>query len=286
MATEHSDTPPTLAAMRAEIDRIDEALHELLIERGEIIDALIAIKRTEATGSAFRPRREADMLRRLLSRHHGILPLDTVESIWRVIISTFTYVQAPYSVHISNDTECAVNRDVARFHFGFTVPLVVHDTAAAVIAALASAAGDLGLLHAGTHNATPWWQGLAGRDAPKIIARLPFVDRPDHPAGRPHYVIAGSVCDAAATDITLYAATAGAVPDADRLADLRRAGISLIDHQPCGDVVSLLLAAAAPNGNALREPLHACFPTLSRLDPIGSHAAIFSIDDNTAKAAP
>ena len=32
-------------------------------------------------------------------RHRGILPLDTIESIWRVIISTFTYVQAPFSVH-------------------------------------------------------------------------------------------------------------------------------------------------------------------------------------------
>ena len=39
------------------------------------------------------------MMRRLVERHHGILPLDTVESIWRVIIATFTYVQAPFRVH-------------------------------------------------------------------------------------------------------------------------------------------------------------------------------------------
>ena len=31
------------------------------------------------------------MMRRLVQRHRGILPLDTVESIWRVIISTFTH---------------------------------------------------------------------------------------------------------------------------------------------------------------------------------------------------
>ena len=36
-------------------------------------------------------------MRRLVQRHHGNLPLETVESIWRVIISTFTYVQAPFS---------------------------------------------------------------------------------------------------------------------------------------------------------------------------------------------
>ena len=38
------------------------------------------------------------MMRRLVERHHGILPLDTAESIWRVIIATFTYVQAPFCV--------------------------------------------------------------------------------------------------------------------------------------------------------------------------------------------
>ena len=74
--------PPSLAELRKEIDRIDEAMHRLLMERGEIIDRLIAAKNTQEVGSAFRPAREADMMRRLVQRHRGILPLDTVESIW------------------------------------------------------------------------------------------------------------------------------------------------------------------------------------------------------------
>jgi len=90
---------PSLTELRREIDRIDEAMHRLLIERSEIIGRLIKAKQTQEQGSAFRPAREADMMRRLVDRHSGILPLDTVESIWRVIISTFTYVQAPFSVH-------------------------------------------------------------------------------------------------------------------------------------------------------------------------------------------
>ena len=44
-----------LAELRAEIDRIDEAMHQLLIERGEIIESLIAVKGTQETGAAFRP---------------------------------------------------------------------------------------------------------------------------------------------------------------------------------------------------------------------------------------
>src|SRR5919198_242373 len=127
---------PTLADLRKEIDRIDEAMHRLLMERGEIIDRLIAVKKTQETGSAFRPAREAGMMRRLVERHRGILPLDTVEGIWRVIISTFTYVQAPYSVHADLSAGDALMRDSARFHFGFTAPFVAHMGASAVVAAV------------------------------------------------------------------------------------------------------------------------------------------------------
>ena len=50
---------PTLADLRTEIDRIDSAMHELLIDRGRIIDQLIEIKARQGGGSAFRPAREA-----------------------------------------------------------------------------------------------------------------------------------------------------------------------------------------------------------------------------------
>src|SRR5439155_13146541 len=90
--------PPSLQELRKEIDAIDEGMHRLLMERADIIDRLIQVKQTQEVGSAFRPAREAAMMRDLVQRHRGILPLDTVESIWRVIIATFTYVQAPFSV--------------------------------------------------------------------------------------------------------------------------------------------------------------------------------------------
>src|SRR5262249_57633636 len=135
-----------LARLRAESDRMDEAMHNRLMERGDIIDRLIAVKRTEETGSAFRPAREAEMMRRLVGRHHGILPLDTAESIWRVIIATFTYVQAPFSVHADLSAGEAVMRDSARLHFGFTVPFLPHSVAARVAAPLPESRGGLGLL--------------------------------------------------------------------------------------------------------------------------------------------
>src|SRR6201987_3396374 len=180
----------SLAELRREIDRIDEEMHRLLMERGEIIDRLIATKQTQETGPAFRPGRGADMMRRLVDRHKGILPLDTAESIWRVIISTFTYVQAPFSVHADLSAGDAAMRDSARFHFGFTVPFVPHADAASVVAAVSDSKGDLGLALAfATAGAGPWWAALEFDTAPKIIARLPFVERPNHPAALPVFVV-------------------------------------------------------------------------------------------------
>src|SRR5580698_2240050 len=163
----HKDT--SLADLRLDIDRIDEAMHELLIERGEIIERLIAVKKTEESGSAFRPAREADMMRRLVQRHHGNLPLDTAESIWRVIISTFTYVQAPFAVHADLSAGDALMRDSARFHFGFTVPFVPHMGAASVVQAVTASKGDLGLIPAfALAGGGPWWTALEFETAPKI----------------------------------------------------------------------------------------------------------------------
>ena len=127
MTAERSQTrpeahPETLADLRREIDRIDETMHRLLMERGAIIDRLVAVKRTAESGSAFRPGREADMMRRLLARHHGRLPFSAVEHIWRTIIATFTHVQAPYCVHMDGSGDAAAMRDVVRFQTGFDVP--------------------------------------------------------------------------------------------------------------------------------------------------------------------
>ncbi|WP_420135099.1 chorismate mutase, partial [Rhodopseudomonas sp.] len=57
-------SPPSLNELRQEIDSIDAQVHQLLMQRGEIIDRLIAVKQTQEVGSAFRPAREADMMRR------------------------------------------------------------------------------------------------------------------------------------------------------------------------------------------------------------------------------
>ncbi|HVV39919.1 MAG TPA: chorismate mutase [Nitrobacter sp.] len=195
--------PPSLQELRKEIDGIDQQVHSLLMQRGDIIDRLISVKKTQEIGSAFRPAREASMMRRLAERHRGILPLDTVEGIWRVIISTFTYVQAPFSLHADLSLGESAMRDSARFHFGFTVPFVSHFNAQAAVEAVARSKGDLALVSA-TSSRTPWWLALEAEGAPKIIARLPFLERADHPAALPVFVISRVADDARVTEVETW----------------------------------------------------------------------------------
>lgn len=267
--------PTTLADLRSEIDRIDSAMHGLLMERSQIIETLIAVKKTQASGSAFRPGREADMMKRLALRHQGLLPLDTVESIWRIIIATFTYVQAHYSVHADVSGGDAAMRDSARFHFGFTVPFVTHDDARAVIAAVAESAGDLGIFRMDQGaSAGVWWRDLVGADRPKIIARLPFIERPNHPAGTPVYCIAKPLADAAVREIVLYAARVERWSQglADGLArHLAEVSASAAD----GSTLSLLIAASGESEEAaIRAALAPA--GLSDFAEVGSHAARFA----------
>ncbi len=268
---------PSLADLRREIDRIDETMHALLIERGEIIDRLIAAKQTQESGSAFRPAREADMMRRLVERHRGNLPLDTAESIWRVIISTFTYVQAPFAVHADLSAGDAAMRDSARFHFGFTVPFVPHMGAASVVAAVTESKGDLGLVPAfAIAGAGPWWAALEFDTAPKIIARLPFVERADHPAAMPVFVVSRAAADAMVTETETWsmrvsgwrAASAGAVAATAEV-------IAVPDR--AFDGAGLLVSVQRGGIDAVRKALIGIGASIRSAALVGSHATRYTV---------
>src|SRR5215831_8225796 len=270
---------PPLDDLRKEIDRIDEAMHQLLIERSTIIDRLIAVKRSQDTGtSAFRPAREAEMMRRLVKRHQGILPLDTVESIWRVIISTFTYVQAPFAVHADLSAGDALMRDSARFHFGFTVPFVPHMGAAAVVAAVSASKGDLGLVPAfDIASAGAWWSALEFDAAPKIIARLPFVERSDHPAALPVFVLSRVAADAMATEAAVWSVRvsgwgAGPAKVLTALADF----IAVPDR--AFDGAALLVTLPRETSlESINEALVKAHATVRSAALVGSHATRYTI---------
>jgi chorismate mutase len=268
--------PPSLQNLRKEIDAIDEQVHKLLMARGDIIDRLISVKQTQEVGSAFRPAREADMMRRLVQRHHGILPLDTIEGIWRVIISTFTYVQAPFSIHADISQDEPAMRDSARFHFGFTVPYVPQANAAEAVDAVAKSKGDLALVSA-TSSRTAWWVALEADGAPKIIARLPFVERSDHPAALPVFVVSRVADNAMVTEVEMWSVRVSGW-NAEIARTLAPLGEIVAVPDTAFDGAALLVSIAATSSlEQIKSALIKAGASVRSSALVGSHAARYTV---------
>jgi hypothetical protein len=223
------------------------------------------------------------MMRRLVERHRGILPLDTAESIWRVIIATFTYVQAPFRVHADISAGDAEMRDSERFHFGFTVPFEPHANAASVVAAVAASQGDLGLVPAtGAMNA--WWQALENGPA-KIIARLPFVERANHPAGLPVFAIARPHPDALVTDVAVWSINvAGWGPKGARAL----AKLTDVVAVPHGEYDAAALLVSVPQPMTIGEviaALNEAGVSVRSQALVGSHARRYTVAADGAVAS-
>jgi chorismate mutase len=249
-----------LARLRERIDAVDAEMHRLLIERASVIDELIRTKRTDRPAAAFRPGREADMMRRLVARHEGSLPLYTVEHIWREIITTFTHMQAPFGVAIDTSVEPDRMRDLARFVFGFSVTLKPVPSAEAVVAAVA-AGSSLGLVARAAPG--PWWRGLVGERAPKLMALLPFIAAEGRPADLPAFVVSPPLADGAPSEIAAYALSVagGASPPP---------GIGVVLAQSGADVLLAAPRTVAPA--ALARELAAAGVGASALSPVGGFA--------------
>lgn len=209
MSATGKDEVRTLDDLRDRIDAIDAEMHRLLIERGGVIDALIRAKATSRPGAAFRPGREAAMMRRIATRHEGALPLATVEHIWREIIATFTCLQAPYEVVIDTSVEGARVHDLARFMFGYSVPVSAVSGAAAAIGRVAEG-NVLAVIARAAGGA--WWRALAGEARPQIMAILPFIHADGRPADLPAFLVSPPLADPTPPEARVFAVGAGASP--------------------------------------------------------------------------
>src|SRR5690242_16970871 len=90
----------TLEDLRAEIDAIDDSLHDLLMRRASLASEIARLKNGGASpadstgkrgrkrdqGAFFRPGREASVVRRILGRHQGPFPASALVRIWREVM--------------------------------------------------------------------------------------------------------------------------------------------------------------------------------------------------------
>lgn len=178
-----SDHIPSLADLRRDIDVLDDQIQDLLRRRAEAVQRVADSKEAGAEAGAFlRPGREAQILRRVLERHHSSLSPAALLRIWREMISALYRLQAPVKVAVHAPNKSVARWDLARDYYGSTTSMQLCTTAMAVMRAISSHPLTLGVMtmpEDGEKEA--WWPMLASRsaDTPKVIARLPFVPNPE-----------------------------------------------------------------------------------------------------------
>ncbi len=165
-----------LADFRRQIDEIDDRIHDLLIERAEVVMRVAARKRDRHV-PFYQPGREAQILRRLVARHHGVLPVAIVLRIWREMLAATVRIETPFAVAVFAPAEAQGFWDLARDHYGSHAPMSAYRSIGQVIRAVTEAHAAVGILpmpHEGDPD--PWWRHLLSQSdrAPRVVARLPF----------------------------------------------------------------------------------------------------------------
>ena len=159
-----------LPALRTELDRIDNAIHDLLMQRAEIVEYVAR----SGKPAAFRPGREASILRRLVGRHHGALPPVALVRIWRELLAGTTSMQGRFSLAVGDVENGAPLAQLAREHFGALTPLRADISPDQALADVGRGVASVAVLPYPSETCT-WWVSLPHRK-PRlhIIGCLPF----------------------------------------------------------------------------------------------------------------
>ncbi|MDX2027843.1 MAG: chorismate mutase [Alphaproteobacteria bacterium] len=164
-----------LADLRAQIDRIDAALHDLLRDRVEIIDHVRKLKGKQHI--YIRPGREAQMVRMLVGRPQGKLPEGLIVRVWRELISGFTLMEGALKVAVYAPEKGADLWDHARDFYGSFTPMMEVPSAVAAIKAVQANKATVAVVPPPQANDKDnWWPLLAGdkKNVLTVFACLPF----------------------------------------------------------------------------------------------------------------
>ena len=193
-----------LGDLRREIDEIDTTLHDLIMRRTAIVEKISAAKGKQDS-SGMRPGREALILRRLVARHEGAFPRDSLVRIWREIIAPLTAMQGPYAIAVYAGERDQGYWDLARDHFGSHTRITACDTPRDVLTQVFEGAATHGVLpFPSEHDDPPWWGRLYGPEAPRVALRLPFAEPGNARGEEPEaLVIARVAAEATGDDLSL-----------------------------------------------------------------------------------
>jgi len=127
--------------------------------------------------AAHQPAREAEIIRRLISRNHRAFPPAALVRMWRELLGATVQLQGGVSIAVYAPPEAPGIWDLARDHYGSHTPMLAYQTVAQVIRAVTDKRAAIGVLPMPQEgDVDAWWRHplLALDTAPKVITRLPF----------------------------------------------------------------------------------------------------------------
>lgn len=214
---------PPLEDLRREIDRIDRAILDLLIERTDVVRAIGGIKGDRLDGRlAMRPAREAVILRRLAAEAGDRFPRRVLVRMWRELLAATTRLQTPVSVAVHAPEGSLGVWDLARDHFGSTTPIIRSESANQAIRAVSDGSTTVAVLPL-PNDDDSWWLALLSDqpDRLRVFGRLPFVAVGAGDGEAPGALAVGRlVPEPSGDDLALLAIEAGSGMSRVRLRDL------------------------------------------------------------------
>ena len=173
-----------LDEIRKKIDALDNKVHDLLMQRADLI-VDVAREKRKTNMDVVHPAREAKMIRRLLKRHEGPLPQLAVLSIWRELVGAVCMMQTGLKVSVAHDERDGPESfrerwDMAKNYFGSVLPVSRAATTLMAVANVRDDAVNFAVLPwpeegMDSEGAEPWWSYIYKADRKiHVICALPY----------------------------------------------------------------------------------------------------------------
>ena len=163
--------------IRREIDRIDEAIHDLIMRRTDVVAQIGDLNLANYAGY-LRPGRQAEIVRRLIARHRGSFPRVNLVRLWNEMLGALIAIHGKFTLAVYMPERGAGYLELARDQFGAYANATVLRSVGQVVRAVADGQATVGILPMpDREDVEPWWISLMPDTPgiPRIIARLPFL---------------------------------------------------------------------------------------------------------------
>ncbi len=169
-----------LLQLRSRIDEIDNKLIDLLNQRMGIIREVGDYKKSIKENFFIKSAREADMIKKLLTKADPQFPKSTIVNIWRKIITSANVLEQNLHVAVHNPDKIVDYQYLIKEYYGDFMPLSFFDSTSYIIAEIEKGKAQIGIfaLPRDDQKTENWWINLANNTSGiRVFAKIPFIGK-------------------------------------------------------------------------------------------------------------